>query len=390
MSRQIPLARPSFGPEEAAVVAAVLESGWVVQGPRVAEFEQGFAAFVAADHAVAMSSCTTALHASIVALGVGPGDEVIVPALTWIATANVIEQVGATPVFADIRSDTFNVDERLLEPLFTERTVGVVPVHLFGLAADMSGIVEAAHRRGLWVLEDAACGLGAEIYGVHVGTFGEAACFSFHPRKSITTGEGGMVVTNDAGLARTLRSLRDHGAEAVPHAASPAPASMPSFPRVGFNYRMTDIQGAIGIVQLGRAAEFIAERRRIAARYDVALGDLEWLRTPITPEGSRHGFQSYVVMIRLDWDTGLPTERDARWRDGLMQRLEDQGIGSRPGTHAPPLSEYYRTQYGHRPEDFPRAAVAERLSVALPLYPGLTESDIEWVVETIRSYKGPR
>jgi perosamine synthetase len=390
MSPQIPLARPSFGPEEAAAVAAVLESGWVVQGPKVAEFEQGFAAFVGADHAVAMNSCTTALHASVVALGVGPGDEVIVPALTWIATANVIEQVGATPVFVDIRSDTFDLDERRIEPLFTDRTVGVVPVHLFGLAAHMSRIVEAARRRGLWVLEDAACGLGAEIDGVHVGTFGEAACFSFHPRKSITTGEGGMVVTNDARLAASLRSLRDHGAESVDGAAGPAPASMPSFPRVGFNYRMTDIQGAIGTVQLGRAADFIAERRRIAARYDASLGDLEWLRPPTTPEGSRHGFQSYVVMIRLDWDTELPSEREARWRDGLMQLLEDHGIGSRPGTHAPPLAEYYRTRYGHRPEDFPLAAAAERLSVALPLYPGLTEDDIERVVDAIRSYEGPR
>jgi dTDP-4-amino-4,6-dideoxygalactose transaminase len=225
---------------------------------------------------------------------------------------------------------------------------------------------------------------------VHVGTFGEAACFSFHPRKSITTGEGGMVVTNDARLAGALRSLRDHGAEASHRGVSPAPASMPSFPRVGFNYRMTDIQGAIGTVQLGRAAEFIAERRRIAARYDRSLGDLEWLRPPTTPAGSRHGFQSYVVMIRLDWDAEFPTQKEARWRDGLMQRLEDQGIGSRPGTHAPPLAEYYRDRYGHRPEDFPRAAVAERLSVALPLYPGLTEGDTDRVVETIRSYKGPQ
>jgi dTDP-4-amino-4,6-dideoxygalactose transaminase len=386
-ARTIPITRPSFGPSEFEAVKATLDSGWVLQGPRVAEFETRFAAMVGSEHAVAMSSCTTALHASVVALGAGPGDEVVVPAFTWVATANVVEQTGAKPVFADIDLDTFNLDERGVPNLITDRTVGIVPVHLFGLSADLESVSDALTGRALWMLEDAACGLGAERRGEHVGTTGQIGCFSFHPRKSITTGEGGMAVTDDARLAGILRSLRDHGSEPLAIADEPASAAMPCFPRLGFNYRMTDIQGAIGVAQLERANAFIEARQRIAARYDQGLGDLDWLRIPRVPDGHTHAYQSYVLLVTLDTPTDLPSERAAQARDGLMRTLERAGIGCRPGTHAPPLTDFYRERYGYRPEDFPAAAIAERLSVALPIFPGLHDDEIDYVIDSIRAYE---
>jgi dTDP-4-amino-4,6-dideoxygalactose transaminase len=385
--RTIPITRPSFGAEELKAVKSTLDSGWVLQGPRVAEFEARFAAMVGAEQAVAMSSCTTALHASVAALGAGPGDEVIVPAFTWVATANAVEQTGAKPVFADIDLDTFNLDDRLVPDLITDRTVGIIPVHLFGLAADVGRIAARLVGLGLWMVEDAACGLGAQVRGNHAGTAGQIGCFSFHPRKSITTGEGGMAVTDDEALAGVLRSLRDHGAEplAVPH--EPASAAMARFPRLGFNYRMTDIQGAIGVAQLDRANAFIEERQRIASRYDEGLGDLPWLRIPSVPEGHTHAYQSYVLLVTLGTEFDASVEPAARARDGLMGRLERDGIGCRPGTHTPPLTDFYRTRYGYRPEHYPRAAAAERLSVALPIFPGLDDDDIDYVIDSIRGYE---
>ncbi|HUZ03175.1 MAG TPA: aminotransferase class I/II-fold pyridoxal phosphate-dependent enzyme, partial [Thermomicrobiaceae bacterium] len=197
---RIPISRPFFGAEEREAILRPLETGWVVQGPYVQEFERKFAAFTGAPHAAAASSCTTALHLAVTALGLKPGDEVIVPAFTWVSTANVVEYMGATPIFCDIDLTTFNIDVARVEPLITDRTVGLIPVHLFGLPADMIPLLELAKSHGLWIIEDAACGLGASYHGRHVGTFGEMGCFSFHPRKSITTGEGGMVTSTDAGL----------------------------------------------------------------------------------------------------------------------------------------------------------------------------------------------
>src|SRR5436190_20281339 len=204
---KIPITRPVFGPDELRAVQLPLESEWVVQGPFVQEFEQRFAAYVGVPEAIATSSCTTALHVILAALGVGPGDEVIVPAFTWVSTANVVEHLGAKPVFCDIDLATYNVDVEQLESLVTERTVGIIAVHLFGLSADLDPILELTRRRGLWLVEDAACALGAWYHGRHVGGFGVAGAFSFHPRKSITTGEGGMVTTTDDGIASLVRSL---------------------------------------------------------------------------------------------------------------------------------------------------------------------------------------
>src|SRR4051794_12189298 len=239
---RIPITKPVFGPEELLAVQRPLEAGWVVQGPYVKQFEERFAAFAGAAHAIATTSCTTALHMALAALDVKPGDEVIVPAFTWVSTPNVVEYMGARPVFCDIDLASFNIDVTQIEGLITPRTVGIIPVHLFGLCADMDAITRIAERRGLWIVEDAACGFGARIGDRHCGTFGTLGCFSFHPRKAITTGEGGMVTTADAALAALLSSLRDHGATQsdLDRHESRGSYALADYPRVGFNYRMTD------------------------------------------------------------------------------------------------------------------------------------------------------
>ena len=291
---RIPISKPYFGEEERAAILQPLETGWVVQGPRVAEFERLFAAYTGAPNAVATSSCTTALHLSLVALGVGPGDEVIVPSFTWVATANAVEMVGARPVFVDIELNTFNIDPERIEPAISGRTRAVIPVSLFGVSAPMDPIMQIATHRGLKVVEDAACAAGAWYHGRHAGTIADVGCFSFHPRKAITTGEGGMIVTADAGLAQTARSLRDHGASRSDLARHESPRSyvLPDFDRVGYNYRMTDIQGALGVAQMSRLEAILELRTERARVYDRRLEDVDWLRPQALPESCRHGYQS--------------------------------------------------------------------------------------------------
>ena len=385
-TRSIPISRPDFGPDEAAAVIKPLESGWVVQGPFTREFEERFAAYVGSPHAAASSSCTTALHLALAALGVGPGDEVIVPAFTWIATANAVEYQGAKPVFADIDLHSYNIDPARIESLISPRTVGIIPVHLFGLCADMAEVLRIARANDLWVVEDAACAFGARYHGRHAGVFGDAACFSFHPRKSITTGEGGMVTTPNADLDRTVRSLRDHGAVTSDlERHTTGLGLLTDFPHLGFNYRMTDIQAALGCAQLGRADEILARRRAAARGYASALDGVSWLRVPSTPVGYEHGFQSYVTLFAPREPTmqALPGLHDER--NALMSRLQERGIATRQGTHAPVLLSFYSQRYGLRPEDYPMATIADRLSLALPLYSGMSESDVAYVADSIRS-----
>ncbi|MEW5984367.1 MAG: DegT/DnrJ/EryC1/StrS family aminotransferase [Acidobacteriota bacterium] len=383
---RIPITKPFFGEEEARAIRRPLETGWVVQGPFVAEFERKFSTFTGVPHAVATSSCTAALHIALAALGVRAGDEVIVPAFTWISTANVVEYLGATPVFCDIDLATFNIDPRQADALVTPRTVGIIPVHLFGLCADMDAIQAVAGRHGLWVVEDAACGFGAWYRGRHAGTFGVAGCFSFHPRKSITTGEGGMITTRDARLARTASSLRDHGATQSDLSRHEGPGAflLADYPHLGFNYRMTDIQGALGCAQMDRARSVLAERARVARGYDDALRDLGWLRTPQTPEGCQHGYQAYVCLFAPEVPTPDNVERLGQLRNNLMSRLETAGIATRQGTHAPVLVDYYARKYAIARERFPNARIADRLSLALPLYPQMTADDQRVVCQATR------
>jgi dTDP-4-amino-4,6-dideoxygalactose transaminase len=373
---RVPIAKPAFGPEELLAVQQPLQSGWVVQGPFVRQFEERFAAYIGAPHAVATTSCTTALHLAVAALGVKPGDEVIVPAFTWVATANAVAYQGATPAFCDVDLDTFNIDVSQIEPLIGPNTVGIIPVHMFGLCADMDAVNEIARRHGLWVLEDAACAFGAWQNDRHAGTMGDLGAFSFHPRKSITTGEGGMVTTDRADVDELARSLRDHG---VDRSGARGAFVLADYDKLGFNYRMTDIQGALGCAQMDRADWILGERRRRARLYDEALAGVDWLRTPTTPGGNVHGYQSYCCLFAPEEPTPAASGRLQELRNRVMERMEERGVSTRQGTHAPALTSLYA--YGE--EAFPRAAVAERLSLSLPLYPDMTDADQELVVREL-------
>jgi perosamine synthetase len=386
----IPITKPVFGPEELAAVQRPLETGWVVQGPYVEEFERKFSAYTGATHSIATTSCTTALQVAMAALGVGQGDEVIVPAFTWVATANVVEERGAKPVFVDVDLATYNLDVSRLESLVTERTVGIVPVHLFGLPADLDPVLELAGKRGLWVVEDAACSLGGWYRGTHTGTLGDFGTFSFHPRKSITTGEGGMLTTQRDELGALGRSLRDHGASRSDRERHESAGAflLSDYDRLGWNYRMTDIQGALGSAQMDRLEEILAARARAAAYYDAALADVEWLRTPVVPEGLVHGYQAYVCLFAPDEPTLERVEELHARRNEVMDTLERAGIATRQGTHAAFLAGHFVRKYDLSPGDFPNAYAADRLTLALPLFPQLTEAEQDRVVEGLRGAFG--
>lgn len=383
---KIPISKPLLGQEEKDAVVVPLETGWVVQGPRVAEFEKLFCEFTGAKHSVATTSCTTALHLAMILAGVGPGDEVIVPAYTWVATANVVEMQGARPVFVDISLDTFNIDVTQIEKAITPRTKAIIPVSLFGLSADLNPINELALSHNLKVVEDAACAMGTFYHGAHAGTLTQTGCFSFHPRKAITTGEGGMLTTNDDELANLARSLRDHGASKSDLARHNGPRAylLPDFNLMGYNYRMTDLQGAVGVVQMGRARWIFEQRRRLAKIYDEKLAPLGWLRPPIVPDGYIPGYQAYVCLFQPEKPSLDNVVRLHGERNHLMDQLEAQGISTRPGTHSCHLQGFYAHKYGLRPEDFPNAYLAEQLTLAIPLYAQMTEQEQAYVLEHLK------
>ena len=309
--RTIALASPAMGDDEWNAVREPIQSGWITQGPKVLEFERAFASRHRVSHAIAVSNCTTGLHLALLALGIGPGDEVIVPAFTWVSTANAAIYCGAKPVFVDIDA-SFNIDPEKIASAVTGRTKALVAVHLFGLCADMDAVRSAlpSHVR---IIEDAACAAGASYRGRSAGTLASIAAFSFHPRKSITTGEGGMLTTSDEPLAERLRVLRNHGMGALP-AGAPL-SQMAPVEVVGYNYRLTDIQAAIGLVQLKKLDTFIAERSKWASFYKSRLGCLEWLRLPDEPADGVHAWQSYVV--------NLDTASAPVSRDSLMGQLAE-------------------------------------------------------------------
>ena len=385
--RSIPIARTALTDEEIKSVLGPLQSGWLVQGPQVKLFEDKWCTFTGAPNSLAVTSCTTGMHLAVAALDLGPGDEVVLPAFTWISTANVIEHQGARPIFCDIDPVTFNIDVTQIEELITEKTVGIMPVHLFGLAADMDPIMAIAKKHGLWVVEDAACGFGATYGGQHVGHFGNAGAFSFHPRKAITTGEGGMVTTTDKDLATKIQQLRDHGAvmSDLQRHHGPKPYLLADHIHAGYNQRMTDIQGALGATQMERADAIIGERRALAAGFDVAFADLDWLRTPTVSDGFEHGYQSYPCMFRPDditLDSVLTINAE---RNAWMEELQALGISTRPATHAVHMLSFYAEKYGLTPEAFPMAYAANHCSISLPLFHGMAADEQAQVIETVRA-----
>lgn len=393
---KIPISRTSLSDSEISSVLGPLRSGWLVQGPQVQEFERKWSEFTGASNSVAVTSCTTGLHLSLAALGIGPGSEVIVPAFTWISSANVVEHLGAKVVFCDIDINTFNIDVIDAASKITSKTKAIMPVHLFGLAADMNPVMNLALANNLHVIEDSACGFGATYQGRHVGTFGNTGSFSFHPRKSITTGEGGMVTTEDDDLANRLRRLRDHGAalsDLARHNGA-KPYLLPDFPDSGFNFRLTDIQGALGSAQLDRADWILGERKRLANRYHDAFGDLSWLGVPHAPLGYEHGYQSYACLFMPDQVVEAISQRDSNLikqvgnrRDLWMEELQLLGVSTRPATHAVHMLGFYVNAYKHRSEDFFSAYAAYRCSVSLPLFHGMTEAEQDYVIESVLSRK---
>lgn len=376
---KIPLTKPFFGEEEKQAIIKPLEDGWVSQGVMTAEFERIFARFIGVKYALALSSCTAALHLSLVALGIGPGDEVIIPAFTYVATANAVEYVGAKPIFVDIDPFTFNIDPRQVEAKITPRTKGIIPVHLFGLSSPMASIWELKEKYRLKIIEDAACAHGAEYQGQKVGQLGDIGCFSFHPRKIITTGEGGMITTGSPSLYTLIEKLRSHGAslsDLVRHAGNNSP--LPSFDILGYNYRMTDLQAAIGIEQVKKLNWIITERIRRANLYQKHLKDIAWLQLPLVPPGHRHIFQAYVIAIKDN--APIP-------RDELMHRLFGKGIATRPGTHAVHTLGYYTKKYGCKHEDCPVSWWADRNSLTLPLYPTMSEEEQLYIIQSLQEIK---
>ena len=377
VKRNIQISLPVTGEEEWLAAKEPLMTGWLTSGPKVREFETIFAERHQVKHAIAVTSATTALHLALVALNIKKGDEVIVPAFTWVSTANVVLYCRAKLVFVDIDPLTFNLDVDDLKKRITARTKAIIPVHLFGLCADMDAIREAAP--GIPLIEDGACAAGSAYKGKPAGGLGEIGCFSFHPRKSITTGEGGMVTTNDDVIADKIQMLRNHGAsisEEQRH-KGPKPYILPDFNMMGFNYRMTDLQGAVGVVQIKKLDAFIDERSKWAAYYNRELAELDWLRTPQYSADYKHGWQSFVTFVHPD---KAPISRN-----DIMEYLQQNGISTRPGTHAVHMLNFYAKKYKIKPEDFPGARAANDYSMAIPLHNRMNEEDYGYIVEILKS-----
>jgi len=376
---RIPVAKPWLDERDAEAARRAILSGWVTQGPEVEAFEREFAAAVSADHACAVSSCTTALHLALVALGVGPGDEVVTVSHSFIATANAIRYCGALPVFVDVDVETFNINPSLVERAISDRTKALLVVHQLGLPCDLRALVAIADRRGLPLVEDAACAIGSEIRWdggwQRIGRpHGTIACFSFHPRKLLSTGDGGMITTGSGDVDARLRLLRQHGMsvpDRVRHQSSQV--VFEEYPMLGFNYRLTDIQAAIGREQLSRLPDIVSRRRELAARYAASLRDIAGVAAPCEPEWARSNWQSYAIRLRPGLDQYT-----------VMQRMLDEGVATRRGAmNAHGEAAYPAGTWRTTADGLARSEEALRTSIVLPLYHDMTVDDQTRVVAAL-------
>jgi len=367
-----------MGEEEIALVAQTIRSGWITQGPRVAEFEAAFAARVGAAHAVAVCNCTAALHMALIEAGVGPGDEVIVSPHSFIASANAILYCGARPAFVDIDPVTLNMAEDRVAAAITARTKAILAIHQIGRPADIALLGRLASERHIKLVEDAACAIGSMFRGRAIGdnTHSQLVCFSFHPRKVMSTGDGGMITTGDAALAQRLRLLRQHGMsvnDLQRHQSKTIVSE--SYPVLGYNYRLTDVQASIGIAQLRRLDSIIARRREIAARYDAVFSQVPGIATFAEPPDCRWNHQTYLIRLR---------GTTAAERDSFMQRLLTAGIATRRGIMSIHREAHYIERFGRL--SFPESEAASDQCVCLPLYTQMGDADIESVTTEVKTH----
>jgi len=362
-----------MGEPEWRAIREVIESGWVTQGPRVEAFETAVAEYCGAEHAVAVSSCTTALHLSLIVAGIGPGDEVIVPSMSFIATANAVVHAGAEPVFAEVEPDTFNLDLADVRARITPRTKAIVLVHQLGLPADIAGFAALAEEHALTIVEDAACAIGSSYRSRRIGSHGELVCFSFHPRKLVTTGDGGMVLTSSKEHADRLRLLRQHGMSVNDRVRSSSTAVIrESYLEVAYNYRLTDIQAAMGIEQLRRLPAMVQRRQELAAMYDERLAGHAVVKTPVVSDAVSWNVQTYAVRLP-GWS--------AEERDAVMQHMLDAGVASRAGV----MTAHREPAYADFDVKLPFSEQASDSSLVMPLYTGMDESDVDECVAALIS-----
>lgn len=373
----IPVAKPEMTEQDAQAAAAVVRSGWILQGPKVEAFEKLLGGYIGAPHAIATSSCTTAMHLGFIAAGIQPGDEIIVPSFSFIASANCIVHAGATPVFADIDQLTYNMDPRDVERKITKKTRAILAVHQIGLAADLVALSRIAKKHKLLLFEDAACGLGATINGKHIGSFGLWSAFSFHPRKAITTAEGGLLVTKSAAIAKKVSMLRAHGASVSVKARHVSKRVLfESYPYIGYNFRMSDIHAAVGVSQFSRIHSLLATRLNIAHVYNSALKDHPRIQIPFVPDGYYHTYQSYMIRLR----------DGSRIRNLVMQRLLDKGIATRAGVMASHKEPPYKKMYPKL--RLPVTEKAANETIILPLYPQMTQNEQSYVIDQLKKAIG--
>ena len=372
----IPIAKPYLTNEEAQAAYDTILTGWITQGPRVAEFEEKFAAYTGAKYAVAVSNCTTALHLAMIVAGVSAGDEVICPSMSYVATANCIRYVGAKPVFAEVNPVTYNLDVEDTERKITSRTKAILLVHQIGMPADIDAFQKLADKHGLKLIEDAACAAGSSYKGKKIGSHSELVCFSLHPRKVISTGDGGFVTTNNEAYYQRMKLLRQHGMsvnDRVRHESSKL--IFEDHVEVGYNYRMTDIQAAVGIKQLEKLDWIVAERRKIAMKYHEAFKDIEYIRLPLEEEGYFTNYQSYSIYLKED----CPVSRNE-----LMQKMLDDGIATRRGIMTAHRETAYKSEYAD--VSLPVSEDACDRSIILPLYIPMKDEDIWKVIESFRMH----